>query len=95
MWAKTKLNLSSLPTKNLITYACPQPYYVEENIKNLDKLIKLSDELEVDPSKRHRLLKMHRVILNKKDFQILQDSYRLCELVLIKKRESMARNFGY
>lgn len=77
------------------SYNCPQPYYVEENIKNLEELIKFTDKLEADSSTKRRFLKMHKFFFAKKDFQTLQKYYRFQELILsIKKQREAGREIS-
>lgn len=76
--------------------SCPQPYYIEENIKNLDDLIKLTDEMEVDSATKRRVLKTrHKFIRTNKDIQLSNNYYCFRDLLLsIKKQREAGREIS-
>lgn len=76
--------------------SCPKPYYIEENIKNLDDLIKLTDEMEIDSATRRRVLKIrHTFIWTNKDMLLINNYYSFRDLLLsIKKQRESGREIS-
>lgn len=72
------------------SFKCPQPYYVEENIKDLDKLINLCDEMDSNDATRHRVLKLHAIFFTKRDKRYLYAYPNFKDLLLSIKKQRVA-----